>query len=732
VGSGRTIRSVLVALAILTPVGSAFAQVPLGGLNLEGEVEAGVRLLPGSPSDAGRQKFEEYRDITEGAFLSDLRLRLFTPDEQYSLEARGSKWGQQDQEFAASLGRLGLWNLGFSWDQMPHLFSTTARTLELETARGVFTLPTPRPPLTAWNFGRRLDEVGLRWDTGKFSFSLTPTPDLELRADYTRIEKHGDRPIGIVFGGPGSNLLETLQPVDETIHDLRLRANLARPTWQLQLGYALSIFDNGHRLVTADNPCFGLPAAVTASPPGCGADAAGAQPAGGVSLAPPNQAHTWSVAGGVNLPLNTRLSANVAYGLRLQNAGFLGQTVNPAIASPLLGLPARSLDGMVATTLVSLQAVTKPLFPLTLSAKYRYYDYNDVTKELQFAGRAVEDRLVIAENIKALRPDYTKQNAELDAKWRFGAPLAVTVGTGWERWDRNDKVREVPTTDEYFGKTVVDYAATDWLSAHLTYRPSFRRIDDYDTWAHYLSLHVDPVPPAALAANQSGLLRKYDEGERDRHRLDLMLSVVPGEKLSGTVNAGFKSDDYIRSPLGLQRATSWSAGADVTFAPSPRLSVAAGYVREWIFEKQRSRTGTDAASDWISDNADTVDTAHVGLTAKLSETVNWTFGVNYSTATGTVETRNAAPAGVSPTANARRFPAFVDSLLRLDAALRYRFREDWTATFGYAYETFGQHDWRSDTLNPFVPAVGSSIFLGTNPHGYDAHIVALTLRYRIR
>ena len=106
--------------------------------------------------------------------------------------------------------------------------------------------------------------------------------------------------------------------------------------------------------------------------------------------------------------------------------------------------------------------------------------------------------------------------------------------------------------------------------------------------------------------------------------------------------------------------------------------------------------------------------------------------MNYSTATGTVQTRNAAPAGVPATANAKRFPAFVDSLLRLDIALRYRFREDWTANLGYAYETFGQHDWRSDTLNPFVPAVGSSIFLGQNPHGYDAHILALTLRYRIR
>jgi Putative outer membrane beta-barrel porin, MtrB/PioB len=212
--------------------------------------------------------------------------------------------------------------------------------------------------------------------------------------------------------------------------------------------------------------------------------------------------------------------------------------------------------------------VSRPLLPLTLTAKYRYYDYNDLTRELVFSGRVLNDRLLIPENIKALRPDYTKQNADVDARWRFGSPLAVTVGTGWERWDRNEKVREVPTSDEYFGKVVVDYPPSEWLVAHLSYRASARRIDEYNTWAHFTSLHLDQTTPALLAANQSPLLRKYDEGERDRHRIDLLLQVVPSEKLSGTVSVGWKNDDYLRSPLGLQLATPWSAGADLTVRSS--------------------------------------------------------------------------------------------------------------------------------------------------------------------
>lgn len=393
----------------------------------------------GHESDAG-----DTADGRRSARDPDPGLRIFTSDEKYSVEALGSKWGQQDQQFGFGLGRLGLWNLGFSWDETPHVRSTTARMLESEVGRGVFTLPTPRSPLTAYNFGRRLDEVGVRWDTGKLSFSLTPTPGLELRADYTRIHKHGDRPIGMPFGGPGSNVLETLEPIDQTIHDLRLKANIAHDRWQLQLGYAWSMFENGNRIVTADNPCFGLPAAVTAAQPGCGADAAGAQPTGGVSLAPSNQAHTWSIAGGVNLPMNTRINANVAYALRFQSASFLPQTVNPAVVSPLLGLPARSLDGTVATTLVSLQAVTRPLLPLTLTAKYRYYDYNDMTKELQFSGRVLDDRFVVAENVKALRrtPTSTPSGASTARSPSPSAP-GGNAGTATKKSARSRRATSI-------------------------------------------------------------------------------------------------------------------------------------------------------------------------------------------------------------------------------------------------------------------------------------------------
>jgi hypothetical protein len=90
--------------------------------------------------------------------------------------------------------------------------------------------------------------------------------------------------MGLAFGSPGNNFFEVLEPIDQTIHDFRLRGAFERERYQLQFGYTFSLFENAARRLIADNPCFGLAA--------CGSDAVGAPARGQVSLPPDNMAHT--------------------------------------------------------------------------------------------------------------------------------------------------------------------------------------------------------------------------------------------------------------------------------------------------------------------------------------------------------------------------------------------------------------------------------------------------------
>jgi MtrB/PioB family decaheme-associated outer membrane protein len=715
-------------LALAPPAG---AETQLFGFNLQGELELGGRIFIERPPSEQRSIFEQYRDLPEAPFGA-FRFRLSRPDESYSLDLGGYNIGQRDQTYFLSTGRVGLWGFDFEWDQIPHTLSTDARSLETETSTGVLTLPSPRPPLAAYN-AAPFQDVRTQWDVARFSITLTPTLDLDLKADYTLIRKTGDRPLSAAFGSPGNNFVEFIQPIDQTIHDFRLQASYAGEGWQLQGSYTLSIFQNGLDSLTVANPCFRLT--------GCGNDASG--PASGrLSVAPDNMANTIALAGALNLPLRTRLSANVSYSLRTQNDAFLPHTNNAALASPSLVLPASSLDGVVQTVLFNLNAVSRPLPPLTVTAKYRLYDLIDDSKELVFPGHTVNDRSLVVEPRQNLLFGYLRQDAELSARWRFGSPVALTGGVGWEYWNRSD-TRETPTSNEYIGKLALDVTPVDWFLGRLTWIPSIRRISSYNTDAYVLHSVIEEDESSLAGQGQSLLLRKFDEGNRDRHRLDLMLQFTPIETLTISPIGGYRHDDYPDSTLGLKNAETWSLGIDIGWSPLPWLSLSVGYEYEQGKTRQQSRSREQSGTTifdfpdftWTSENVDRIQTVYAGIRATLiPKALEWTVDVAYSNANGQVNTSNpvkptSGTAAQRASATAQPFPASDETLIRVGTAFRYAFGKGWAATVAYAFEKFTGNNFRTDGLNPFVPG-NNSIWLGSDARNYTAQYLTLRLSYQ--
>jgi len=291
----------LAASAELALPGPAAAQTAftLGGTpyTLDGDVEVGARFFLAEPSERNTAKFEEYRDIADGLFLEALRLRLARPDESFAIELGGSRWGQTDQDYSLRAGRPGVWDFGFEWDQLRHLYSTTARLLSVDVEPNHFVLPTPRPALSVHNTLSERRDVASQWETMRLWAGFNPVEKLELKAEYSRIHKEGSRPIGMAFGSPSNNFLELLEPIDQTIHDFKLRAAWAEESYQIQFQYGLSIFHNEFSALTADNPCFANAAACGASDGG-----AAAPRTGQTSLPPSNMAHSLSLSAGVTLP----------------------------------------------------------------------------------------------------------------------------------------------------------------------------------------------------------------------------------------------------------------------------------------------------------------------------------------------------------------------------------------------------------------------------------------------
>jgi MtrB/PioB family decaheme-associated outer membrane protein len=727
----------VLALLVVGAAGAASAQTQLGGVNVEGGIEAGGRFyIDSRPAQKDRAKFEEYRDMSPGLFLLGANLRLSRPDESLFGEFGGSKWGFADQDYYLSVGRLGTWQFDFLWDQTPHVISTTGRLLATQPSPGIFVLPTPRPPLAAHNSAPDLDEIAVRWDKALMRFGYSVSPNLDFAAEYTRTHKSGEKPMGMAFGSPGANFYEVLQPIDQTVHDFRLRAAFADPLFQIQFAYGLSVFANDLNRIQADNPCFGNGAP-------CSAGEAGGPATGQSSLPPSNMAHALNVAGGVNLPLRTRINGNFAWGLQLQNADFLPHTINPALAgTPGLALPHNSLNGFVQTWLVYLSATSRPFDPVTFSAKYRFYEYSDLSQKMTFENVALNDSAIEPTRI-AGRWSFNKQNAELDARTRFLEIFALTTGVAWERWDRNEH-REVPISNEYFAKLALDATPTEWLLARISYIPSFRRINEYNTRAHAEHSVLEDPTSAAAVQGQSLLLRKFDEANRDRNKIEGQLQFTFANGFTATPSAAWRYDNYVDSPLGLQKETGWSAGIDLGWTPIERVTFSGGYTYEQFLQKMRSRSrpvnGTATLDvpdfDWVSDLGDTVQTAYLGVRAALiPKVLDLRIDGAFSNALGRTETSNPATpvsgtAAQNSTATAKPFPAFQDTLIRVEASLIYYFLKNWSARVGYAFEKWDKTDFRTDTLNPFMGV--SSIWLGNDLRNYTAHMMGLTLAYQFK
>ena len=732
----RTTGLLLSAALVLGAAGSTSAQTPApSGLNTEGSIEAGLRgFLTDGPKLKELGKFDEYRDNGAGPFLERLQLRLFTADESYSTEISSSKLGRQDQQFSLSTGRTGQWRLEFDYDQILHTFATNGRTLEHETSPGVWHAP---PINSLYDFNgqatsRQLNDISVHWYTGRTRFTLTPTPDTDLFLQYQIIRKEGDRPFSMVMGtGSGRNFLELLEPIHQTLHEVRLGGTLAREQYQLQFGYTFSAFNNDLQSVTFENPCWQL----TAGASGCvGVDSGpNSREFGRSSLPPSNMAHTFNLSGGLNLPLRTRINGSVTYSLMLQNADFLPFATTPC---PTCGqLPQSSLEGNVQTVNVTAGVTSHPFqLPLTLSAKYRLYGLHDESDQIRIAAWILNDRTGdgVEGPTVARRQSYTKQNAEVDARYQIVQPLAATLGVGWEEWlrgpemangDNSVRVFDVYQTDELFLKAAVDATPFDWLLARLTYMPSWKGGD-----------YKRGVPATGTQIYGYGV--RFDEANRDRQRVDFLLQITPLDTLSITPAIGWRHDDFVNSPFGLQWTTSWSAGMDVSWNPVERLSFSAGYVRELMDRDLKSRgSAGNLNNDYVANMTDTVDTFHVNSKVELiPKVLTWTTGANYSTSDGTNKTRNTTGTVPGPviTAFTGRWPDITDELVRLDTKLSYQFAKAWTASLSYAFERWRHHDFRTDNWLPFNPVeqgIKGDVYLGTDPKNYDAHILAVALKY---
>lgn len=711
---GRRLAALLLAGGPLTlALRAARAQEPAAppGPPVTTSAVLGMRdyMNPLAALDEG--KLEEYRDLRSGAVVQGFQLLVAPRGGPRLLRVEARDVGLRDQAIWLRGGELGRFDLQLHWDRVPHTYSTTARLPGVVPSAGVFALPAPRPDTATLNRTPYSSPVRSQWDPVRVSLRYTPTAAWDLEADFTRIDKSGTRPMGMAFGSPGNNFREIEEPLDQVVDGVKLSESYSGRRAQLRVSYDLSVFQNGLGRVIADNPLQ-----ATDSPTSGAAS-------GRTALAPGNVAQTAALTGGVTLPFRTRLTAFASYGWRRQHAAFLPATDNSAITSPALDSIPHDLAADARTSLLSFSATSRPLSPFTIAARYRRYALRDHTAALTLPAVVVNDRTLDTAPEAAVRYPFTKDNADASLGWRPATAVALTAGLAWERWDRADR-RNVGRLSERSPRLALDLTPADWLLLRTTVSKAWRRGEGYK------QILDDELPE----------LRRFDQANRDRSRVDLLAQLTPRDQLGITATYALGRDEYPASLYGLQSDHNAVIGGDVTWTPTPRLSVGASYTREDYRNRQRSRyreptTLSNTTYDWVARSNDRITTIGADVSATLlPERLELSARLDYSRAALHMLAANpTAPTGGTASqirsATASDFPEITQELYPVSVALTYRLAPDWSLMARYLTESYDQVDFRSAGLRP---ATGADLFLGNDYRDYTAQILTITIGYRPR
>lgn len=719
--------------------------------------------LPFDPS-LKTSKYSEYRDLRDGFFVRRFRLNMDDlAGSKYFLDVQSDKAVYRDQSYLATFGQWNRFKVQFRYDEIPHTYSNTTRTLYTQTGRGVLTIPlltrstlqglTSTDPTTlpstiqtqlvpSMNFF--VPSIERR--AGSLLFAYDITPDWDLLASYSREHASGTRPIGLIFNSsPSASLTggygaEVPEPIDYFNNTVRVRAEYARERWAVQIGYTGSFFQNNTGALVFDNP-FRTTDCV--QPTDCTSATQG--PATGqVDLYPDNHANYLNFAGLFELMKHLRLLASINAGWLRQNDPFVPYTTNSLLLAQTSALPAASLHGEKQTLAMNYKLIKSLGKKFDIKAAYRQYDYNNDTRVLGFT--PVEGDIA-APNPASPEENtpfgYDKKNLEVTGNWYFAKKSSLKVGYEGEIMDRSHRDVEHATENGFVA--AVDATPRKDLSFRVSYRYSTRNPEQYED--------EEALATGGGITNNQIFSRRFDEAARTRNRGDVQIMYDPTDRLSFSGFAGTLQDNYNHrggvnsaTPLnfiagttdpyflyGVLKDLSYNAGFDGDFALTNAVSLFVEYSYERYHKSMASRyrvpggatptpldcsisgRGCDSANnDWGSTARDFVHIFTLGWDVHLGKKTYFNTYYSLSAAKGHVDSR---PFGdptlttgtdkflLTGTNAAVDYPETVSRNHELVAIFKYKLTNNLMPKIEYRYQQFDSRDYQTTPMTPYMGCV---------------------------
>ena len=704
--------------------------------------------------DTRSSKFQEYRDLSSGFFMSFRLLGEGAGDRYLDLDAASVR--RDDARYTFEYGVLGRYEVLFDYNKIPHRFGNDGHMLFTRTASNVYQIADPlqgalqgaianqfnvnrngitfdflnglvRPYLAtaqAVDIGLERDRTLARLDLGRMG-------RLAWGLEYTHENRNGTRPYGASFGF--NNVTELPEPIDYDTSGAEIAGEWNGTAGGLRFGYGYSDFTNHNSTLYWDNP-FHLTSSTDASAyssPGSGS--IGGSAVGFADLAPDNKANLLFVSGRSkwgNWFANGSASYNqmkqddplLPYTLNSSIVGinFNGSTFNPTDPA---NLPARSADRKVDVTQLSGQLGTTfgPRWGLTFH--YRYYDYDNRSEEIEFPGY-VRFHAVWEPIARVTAPcSYKKQNYGAEVGWDFARSTHLALLYDRESWDR--KLREVDSTDEDVFKLSLDTHPLERFTLHASWENSHRSIGPYHVEAANATFG-EPEDPTNLPG-----LRKFDEAARTYDAFNVLAQVFASEAWNLTLGVNSRNEDYDKSLFGLQKDDVLSYNAEVSYSPGEKLSFFLFGQRADRDVRQKGRQSgatpsTNPLDDWPVKFSEVTDTWGLGLNGKAG--AGWTYDLSgtWSKSDGEADF-TTFPGGlpVTPPRPVLDLGNYEDiELLSVLGRLGYQITPNATAGLFYRYEDYTIDSFILQGLQNYLPG---ALLLNADVGDYTGNIFGVDL-----
>ena len=687
-----------------------YGSVDFGVRYSEGEVygrpdlQNGQCVGCGSPFNPAlsNSKFNEYRDMRNGFVITRLDLHddNVLGSKNY-LTVKSARTLYRDQSYLATFGQYSKFKIQFRYDEIPHTYSSTARTLFTQTAPGIWSFPAAiRAQLqasTAANLPSLIAGtgtnagVGIATDfnfitpsilrrAGTALFSYNATEKLNLNGSFMRESERGSRPIGTIMNSsPSASAtagygVELPEPINYFNNLLRVGGDYGSRAWAVQGAFIGSFFQNDTQSMTWDNP-FRLTTEQIANPL-----------TGRMALYPDNQAYYASFAGAADVTRYLRFTASITPGWLRQNEAFLPYTTNTAINTCGTGaqacdstsvLPEPSASASKRTLAMNYNVVTTAWKDIQLKVSYRQYDYNNNTPVFTFT--PVEGDAAAPGSAANTPFGFSRKDVDASGEWFFGKKSVAKVGYEGEWMDRSHRDVERSLENSIF-------ASVDWVPIKdLLFRVSYR-FSDRNPNAYQDDNASDPVTGNPVTCTDTTDVnftadqrchRRFDEAARLEHRGDALLEYSPTDKLTLSAFGGTTQNNYNRAggtnsptPLnflagsaatvapyylyGVLKDISSDYGFDADYAVSAPVDFFAEFSRERYYKRMITRyrtpttgvqtiltcTGCDTPNnDWESVAQDPVDIYTAGVDTYIGKKTYITAYYSLSAGKGNVLSR---------------------------------------------------------------------------------------------